>query len=118
MMENRENMKSLQKSKSKSKLMRKLNTLKSIKTPLKNDILQALLDGKWHSETEIIRIAKKRHRTYIGPVTIGTMMRSVNNMMRSNYLEKKFFGGELYYKITDNYVGLTRAAYNKYKFSL
>ena len=113
-----ENMKDFQKSISKSKLMNKLNTLKSIRTPLKNDILQALLDGKWHSETEIVRIAKKRHRTYIGAVTVGTMIRSLNSMMKSNYLEKKFINGDLYYKISDNYVGLTRAAYNKYKFSL
>ncbi|MGV9173927.1 MAG: hypothetical protein ACOC44_17225 [Promethearchaeia archaeon] len=111
-------MEKFDKSISKSKLMNQFNTIKSIKTPFKNDILQALLDGKWHSETEIVRIAKKRHRGYIGSVTVGTMTRSLNNMMRSNYLQKKFINGELYYKISDNYVGLTRAAYNKYKFSL
>ena len=72
-----------------------------------------LLDGDWHSETELIRLAKRLGTVYVGAVTIGTMVNSLNNMLKSNYLEKQFINGEMYYKISDNYVGLTRAAYNK-----
>jgi hypothetical protein len=89
------------------------NKIKGINTPIKNDILMALLDGDWHSETELIRLAKRLGTVYVGAVTIGTMVNSLNNMLKNNYLEKQFFHGEMYYKISDNYVGLTRAAYNK-----
>ena len=75
------------------------NKIKDIKAPIKNEILIALLDGQWHSELELIRITKKQHG-YIGAVTLGTMVNSLNHMIKNNYLEKK-----------DNYVGLTRAAY-------
>lgn len=86
------------------------NKIKDIKTPIKNEILMALLDGHWHSELELIRITKKQHG-YIGSVTLGTMINSLNHMIKNNYLEKKVVNTKLYYKISDNYVGLTRAAY-------
>ena len=86
------------------------NKIKDIKTPIKNEILMALLDGQWHSELELIRITKKQHG-YIGAVTLGTMINSLNHMIKNNYLEKKLVNSKLYYKISDNYVGLTRAAY-------
>ncbi|MFW9879138.1 MAG: hypothetical protein ACFFG0_39165 [Candidatus Thorarchaeota archaeon] len=86
------------------------NKIKDIKTPIKNEILMALLDGQWHSELELIRITKKQHG-YIGAVTLGTMINSLNHMIKNNYLEKKLVNTKLYYKISDNYVGLTRAAY-------
>ncbi|MFX0082832.1 MAG: hypothetical protein ACFE94_13865 [Candidatus Hodarchaeota archaeon] len=86
------------------------NKIKDIKTPIKNEILMALLDGQWHSELELIRITKKQHG-YIGAVTLGTMINSLNHMIKNNYLEKKIVNTKLYYKISDNYVGLTRAAY-------
>jgi len=86
------------------------NKIKDIKTPIKNEILMALLDGQWHSELELIRITKKQHE-YIGAVTLGTMINSLNHMINNNYLEKKLVNSKLYYKISDNYVGLTRAAY-------
>lgn len=92
--------------------------IKEIDAPVKNDIIIALLDGEWHSETEIIRIAKKQQYRYLGAVTLGTMMNSLNNMLKSNYVEKQFINGELFYKISDNFVGLTRAAYTKYCFTL
>ncbi|TFG15380.1 MAG: hypothetical protein EU535_01780 [Promethearchaeota archaeon] len=94
------------------------NKIKEINTPIKNDLLIALLDGEWHSETELIRLAKKLGTVYVGAVTLGTMVNSLNNMLKNNYLEKQFFNGEMYYKISDNYVGLTRAAYNKSMESL
>lgn len=96
-------------------LMKKIQT---INTPLKNDIIQTLLDGQWHSESELIRIAKQKERVYIGSVTVGTMINNVNSMLKSTYLERKYFNGENWYKISDNYVGLSRAAYNKYRFKL
>ncbi|MFX0028140.1 MAG: hypothetical protein ACFE8B_02950 [Candidatus Hermodarchaeota archaeon] len=86
------------------------NKIKDIKAPIKNEILMALLDGQWHSELELIRITKKQHG-YIGAVTLGTMINSLNHMIKNNYLEKKVVNSKLYYKISDNYVGLTRAAY-------
>lgn len=86
------------------------NKIKDIKAPIKNEILIALLDGQWHSELELIRITKKQHG-YIGAVTLGTMVNSLNHMIKNNYLEKKIVNSKLYYKISDNYVGLTRAAY-------
>ncbi|MFX1345112.1 MAG: hypothetical protein ACFFBC_11575 [Promethearchaeota archaeon] len=86
------------------------NKIKDIKTPIKNEILMALLDGHWHSELELIRITKKQHG-YIGSVTLGTMINSLNHIIKNNYLEKKVVNTKLYYKISDNYVGLTRAAY-------
>lgn len=86
------------------------NKIKDIKAPIKNEILMSLLDGQWHSELELIRKTKKQHG-YIGAVTLGTMINSLNHMIQNNYLEKKVVNSKLYYKISDNYVGLTRAAY-------
>ena len=90
------------------------NKIKTINAPVKNEILFSLADGEWHSELELIRIAKKKQK-FMGAVTLGTMVKSINNMLKNDYVEKKIFNGKLYYKISDNYVGLTRAAYNKYK---
>lgn len=86
------------------------NKIKDIKTPIKNEILIALLDGQWHSELELIRVTKKRHG-FVGAVTLGTMINSLNHSIKNNYLERKVVNNKLYYKISDNYVGLTRAAY-------
>lgn len=91
------------------------NKIKNIKTPVKNNILQALLDGSWHSELELIRIARKQEN-FIGSVTLGTMVSSLNHILRNDYLEKKQINGKMYYKLSDNYVGLTRAAYTKFQY--
>ena len=93
------------------------NKIKDIKTPVKNDILVGLLDGNWHSELDLIRIAKRQQK-FMGAVTLGTMVNSLNHTLRNNYVEKKLIDGKMHYKISDNYVGLTRAAYNKYRFKL
>ncbi|MHA1467935.1 MAG: hypothetical protein ACTSP6_07650 [Promethearchaeota archaeon] len=94
--------------------------IKGIETPVKNDLLMALLDGEYHSERELIRLAKaQRHLGgYMGAVTLATMMSSLNNMLKSEYVEKRFIDDRLYYKISDNFVGLSRAAYNKFIFNL
>lgn len=91
--------------------------IKEIKTPLnpKNNILMVLLDGQWHSENEIIRITRKQHR-YMGTVTLGIMISNINKNFTNNYLQKKIINGKVYYKLSDNYIMLTRAAYTKYRF--
>ena len=94
------------------------NRIKGIDAPVKNDIIVALLDGKWHSETDLIRLAKKQQHNYVGPVLLGTMINSLNHMIKNNYVEKQIVDGEMYYKISDNYVGLTRAAYTKYNLNV
>jgi hypothetical protein len=86
------------------------NKIKDIKTPIKNEIIKALLDGQWHSELELIRVTKKQYG-FVGAVTLGTMVNSLNHSIKNNYLQRKIVNEKLYYKITDNFVGLTRAAY-------
>lgn len=92
------------------------NKIKDIRAPLKSDIIIALMDGNWHSERDLIRLAKKQQQC-IGAVTLGTMISSLNHMLSSNYVEKQMIEGKLYYKISDSFVGLTRAAYTRYCFS-
>ena len=94
------------------------NKIKDIRAPLKNDIIIALMDGNWHSERDLIRLAKKKTPMPIGAVTLGTMISSLNHMLNSNYVEKQIKNCKLYYKISDNYVGLTRAAFTRYYFSI
>ncbi len=93
------------------------NKIKDIKTPVKNEILMSLLDGNWHTELDLIRVAKQKMK-YMGAVTLGTMIHSLNHHLNNDYLEKKVINGKLSYRISDNYVGLTRAAYNKYRFKM
>lgn len=93
------------------------NKIKDIKTPVKKEILIGLLDGNWHSELDLIRIAKRQQK-YMGAVTLGTMVNSLNKLLKNDYVETRIAEGKMYYKISDNYVGLTRAAYNRQKFSM
>lgn len=94
--------------------------IRGIETPVKNDLLIALLDGEFHSDRELIRLAKEQRHLggHMGEVTLATIMNSLNNMLKSEYVEKRFLDGKLYYKISDNFVGLSRAAYNKFIFNL
>ncbi len=87
--------------------------IKDIQTPVKNDLIIALMDGNWHSESNLVRLAKRQQYRYMGIVILGTMVNSINHMLNSEYVEKKIINNEMYYKISDNYVGLTRAAYNR-----
>ena len=89
------------------------NKIKDIKRPFKNDILIALLDGKWHPEDELIRIAKKQQGgiQYMRSVSLGTIIQSINHNLKNNYLEKKIILNKIHYKIAENYVGLSRAAF-------
>ena len=57
------------------------NKLKNIKTPVKNEILISLLDGNWHSELDLIRVAKQKMK-FMGAVTLGTMIHSLNHHLK------------------------------------
>ena len=75
------------------------NKIKDIRTPIKNEILRALLDGQWHSELELIRVTKKQHGFgFVGAVTLGTMINSLNHSIKNNYLQKKLINEKLYYE--------------------
>jgi hypothetical protein len=87
------------------------NKIKDIKVPIKNHILISLLDGNWHAESEILRNTRKQ-RGYIGAVTLSSMVNTLNHQTGgNNYLKKKIINGRVYYKISNNYIGLTKAAY-------
>lgn len=91
------------------------NKIKDIKTPVKNHILVSLLDGKWHAESEILRITRKQN-AYVGTVTLSSMINTLNHQTGGNYLQKKIVNGRVYYKISNNYIGLTKAAFTKFRF--
>ncbi|MFX0072792.1 MAG: hypothetical protein ACFFAO_17050 [Candidatus Hermodarchaeota archaeon] len=91
------------------------NKITNLKTPVKNKILMTLLDGNWHEQTEIIRLTRKQHG-YMGPVTLQTMVSSLNHISSNNFVRKKMVNGKIYYKISDNFLGLTRAAFTKFRF--
>ncbi len=91
-----------------------LNRIQEIKDVRKNKLLEKLLDGEWHSENELVRFARKFG--YIGVVTLGTMINSLKQRIDSKFLVSKSIKDINYYKISDNFVGLARAAYSNYKF--
>ena len=91
------------------------NKIKDIKIPVKNHILITLLDGKWHAESEILRITRKQN-AYIGAVTLSSMVNTLNQQTGNGYLQKKIVNGRLYYKISNNYIGLTKAAFTKFRY--
>ena len=115
-----ENLKNIElKSSEEKNYLHLFNKLKDIKRNVKNDLILALLDGNWHSETELVRIAKKQGESkYLGPVTLGTIFSCLNLDLKSNYVEKKVISGEIHYKINENFVALSRAASNRYQFRL
>ena len=93
-----------------------IQKIKDIKTPVKNDLLMALLDGRWHSENALLKIIRKTFQ-YVGSVTLASMTLAINKEFQTNnYLQKKIVNGQIYYKLSENYCGLTRAAYTKYRF--
>jgi len=77
--------------------------------------LITLLDGKWHSENEILREARQNN-SYIGSVTLTSMLNNLNHKTGNGYLRKKIVNRRTYYKISDNYLGLTKAAFTKFRF--
>lgn len=91
-----------------------LYNLRNIKDPAKSDVIKALLDGEWHNEKELIRIAKKTR--YMGQVGFGMMMLSFEEIVDSGFILKEVINenGDAGYKINDEFVGLARAAYYNY----
>jgi hypothetical protein len=89
--------------------------IKQIDMPVKNDILMSLLDGKWHTESEILKITRQKCK-YMGSITLTSMIDSLNGHAENEYLEKKNVNGRMFYKISDNYVALTRSAFMNFKF--
>lgn len=96
-----------------SNLFKKITLLDA---PVKNDLLIALLDGQWHSENELLKIIRKKYQ-YMGSVTLASMTLALNrDFQTNNYLQKKIINGKVSYKLSENYLGLTKAAYTKFRF--
>ena len=95
-----------------SNMFRKIN---NIEIPVKNHLLMVMLDGAWHGENEILRIIRKQNDS-IGSVTLSAMINTLNLQTGTSYLQKKIVNGRIYYKISDNYLGLTKAAFTKFRF--
>ena len=90
--------------------------IQNIEAPVKNDLICLLLDGRWHSENELLKIIRRKYQ-YMGPVTLASMTSALNNdFQTNNYLQKKIVDGKVSYKLSNNYLGLTKAAYTKFRF--
>ncbi|MHA1728661.1 MAG: hypothetical protein ACTSWY_07995 [Promethearchaeota archaeon] len=90
--------------------------LHNIKDKAKNDIIHLMLDGEWHNERELLRLAKKSR--YCGTVSFGIMMLSFGKTISDRFVTKKRMNVGTYYKINDNFMGLARAACSNYKKNL
>lgn len=91
-----------------------LNLLKQITDATKIDVLIHLLDGRWHTDTELIRVAKKS-RDFIGAVGFGMLMCSFEDSISRSFLMKKMNPDHTtQFKIHDNFIELARSAYSKY----
>ncbi|MBD3350811.1 MAG: hypothetical protein GF364_04915 [Candidatus Lokiarchaeota archaeon] len=92
-----------------------LENIKEIRDGAKNEVIQAMLDGEWHKQTELIRIAKRKR--YLGMVSFGIMMLSIREAINNYFILRKFShkDGEYVYKIHDKFVGVARAAYYNFE---
>ena len=87
-----------------------LETIRNIKDKAKNDILRLMLDGEWHKEKDLIRLAKKTR--YIGQVSFGIMMHGLKEIISHQFIFKEVKeSGDSYFKVNDKFIGLLRAAY-------
>ncbi len=94
-----------------------LNCLQNIRDKTKIDVLMKLLDGQWHTDYELIRIAKKS-RDFIGVVGFGMLICSIEDTVAKSFLIKKINpGNSSHFKINDNFIELARSAYSQYKKS-
>ncbi len=92
-----------------------IQCLQQIRDKTKIDVLIELLDGKWHNESELLRIAKKT-RDFIGVVGFGMLMCSFEDTVTKSFLRKKVNTENCsWYKINENFIQLARSAYSKYK---
>lgn len=89
--------------------------VRQIKDPVKLRILQQLLDGEWHNETELVRLAKKFR--YMGSVGLGILFEQIRRVVNDEFVEQEGVPKMPTYKrfkIKENYVGLTRAAFHTF----
>jgi len=94
-----------------------LRCMQKIEDRTKIDVLLQLLDGNWHSESELLRIAKKT-RDFIGSVGFGMLMCSFEDIITKSFLIKRIDPGNTsLFKINENYIALARSAYSQYKKS-
>src|SRR5271157_1833682 len=90
-----------------------LYRIQGIQDRAKFAVLQQLADGKWHSQMDLMRVARRAR--FIGDVGFGMMMRQLQEILLPDFIEIRVAdANEPYFKIQDNYVGLTRAAYYRY----
>lgn len=91
--------------------------VRQIKDPVKLRILQQLLDGEWHDENELVRLAKKFR--YTGSVGLGMMIEQIRRLVDETFViqEGKPMPMRSKYKLNDNFVGLTRAAFHTFSRS-
>ena len=87
-----------------------VETFRNIKDKAKNDILRLMLDGEWHKEKDLIRLAKKTR--YMGQVSFGIMMHGLKEIISHQFIFKEVReSGDSYFKVNDRFIGLLRAAY-------
>lgn len=87
--------------------------IQEIRDRAKTAILQLLADGQWHSQMDLMRVARRTR--FIGEVGFGMMMEQLREMLGPDFLGCSTGPeNERFFKIHDNYVGLTRAAYYRY----
>ncbi|MBN2155380.1 MAG: hypothetical protein JW776_05010 [Candidatus Lokiarchaeota archaeon] len=92
-----------------------IRCLREIRDKAKIDVILELLDGQWHDENELLRVAKKT-RDFIGVVGFGMLMYSFEDSVSKSFLIKKVNpGNSSWFKINDNYIQLARSAYSQYK---
>ncbi|MHA1111210.1 MAG: hypothetical protein ACTSRE_08905 [Promethearchaeota archaeon] len=91
-----------------------IHSLKQITDATKIDVLMKLLDGRWHTDAELIRVAKKS-RDFIGAVGFVMLMCSFEDSISKSFLMKKMNPGNMtQFKIHENFIELARSAYSKY----
>lgn len=92
-----------------------MKCLRNIQDKTKIDVIIQLLDGDWHPEGELIRIAKKT-RDFIGVVGFSMLMCSFEDTVAKSFLVKRIHSSNsTQFKINDNYIELARSAYSHYK---
>jgi hypothetical protein len=92
-----------------------IQCLQNIQDRTKIEVLLKLLDGHWHTDAELIRIAKKT-RDFIGVVGFGMLIASFEDTIAKSFLIKKINPGNIsQFKINENFIELARAAYSQYK---
>ncbi len=83
--------------------------IQDIRDRAKSAILQVLADGQWHSQMDLMRVARRTR--FIGDIGFSMMLDQMRDMLGLDFLACSIGPeNERFFKIQDNYVGLTRAA--------